>query len=124
MKHTTLLAALIGAGLCIFGCASPAGYAEDFKWSVDCPKSVDKGAEFTLVVHTLNAADQPVDGVKYHFQIMYTGGSSQPLRHKAHSGEVAKVKAHLAPGPATIVFTSENRTGVQVKVLETTFEVK
>lgn len=123
MRHSLLLAALVLTGLCFLGCSTP-GTAEDFKWSVECPKSVDKGSEFTILVRTLNAGDQQVDGVKYHFQIMYTGGSAAPLRHKGHTGEPAKVHAHLAPGPATIVFTCENKAGVQVKVLETTFEVK
>lgn len=105
------------------GCATP-GVAEDFKWSVECPKAVDRGAEFTLTVRTVGSAGQAVDGVRYRYQILWAGGSSNPLRHKGNSGEAEKVHARMVPGPATIVFTCQNREGLDTKVLETSFEVK
>jgi len=105
------------------GCGAP-GVAEDFKWSVDCPKTVDRGAEFVFTVHALNAAGEPVKGVGYRYQILWTGGSSNPLRHRGSTGEGEKLHARMTTGPATIVFTCPNREGLDAKVLETTFEVK
>jgi len=122
MKIILLVVSLLAtAGLS--GCAST-GVAEDFTWAIDCPKTVDKGAEFTFVVAATGAAGQAVDGVKYRYQILWTGGSTNPLRHKGQSGERQKVHARLAAGPATIVVTCENREGLEKKVLETSFEVK
>jgi hypothetical protein len=119
MKPLLVVVILLAVG----GCASP-GTSEDFKWSIECPKTVDKGAEFVFTVRALNAADQPVEGVKYKYQILWTAGSSSPLRHKGRSGEGNKVHARLSAGPATIVVTCENREGLESKVLETTFEVR
>lgn len=109
--------------LAVAGCSS-AGTAEDFKWSIECPKTVDKGAEFTFTVKTVDAAGQPVEGVKYKYQILWTAGSANPLRHKGRSGEPVRLHARMAPGPATLVVTCENREGLDTKVLETGFEVK
>ena len=114
---------LLAAGLLWAGCAS-AGSAEDFKWSIECPRSVDKGAEFTFTVQTANEAGSAVDGVKYRYQILWTAGSSSPLRHKGRSGEPQKIHARMVAGPATIVVTCENRAGLDTKVLESGFEVK
>jgi hypothetical protein len=122
MKSAFIVVSIVAAAA-ISGCASP-GSAEDFKWSVECPKSVDRGAEFSFVVKTENSAGQAVDGVKFRYQILWTSGSSQPLRHKGRSGDREKVHAHLVSGPATIVITSENHEGLEAKVLETGFEVK
>ena len=122
MKNILAVVSL-AAVVAVAGCASP-GAAEDFKWSIECPKSVDKGSEFTFVVTTANPSGQAVNGMRFHYQIMWTGGSANPLRHKGHSGENEKVHARLAPGPATIVVTSENREGLETKVLESSFEVK
>lgn len=123
-----LLLALAGSG----GCASP-GTSEDFKWSLDVPKTVDKGAEFHLKVTTTKSVEsgaegevtaRAVDGVPYHYQIHWTGGSSAPLRHQAWTGENVKVRARMAVGPATILVTSLNKEGLDVKVLEATIDVK
>jgi len=100
------------------------GIAEDFKWSVECPKSVDRGAEFAFLVTAVNAGGEPVKGVSYRYQILWTGGSSNPLRHRGSTGENEKVHARMTAGPATIVFTCPNREGLDAKVLETSFEVK
>jgi hypothetical protein len=122
MKNAFFVVSIVAAAA-ITGCASP-GSAEDFKWSVECPKSVDRGAEFSFLVRTENAAGQAVDGVKFRYQILWTAGSSQPLRHKGRSGDREKVHARMVPGRATIVFTCENREGLDARVLETAFEVK
>jgi len=105
------------------GCASP-GSAEDWTWSIECPKTVDKGSEFIFVVRTANAAGEPVAGVKFRYQIRWTGGTSNPLRHKGRTGDPMKTHARVEAGPATIVVVSENREGLETKVLESTFEVK
>ncbi len=119
--------AMVGIGLGLWavwaGCASP-GTAEDFKWSIDCPKTVDKGAEFLFTVRTTNPAGVAVSDVSYRYQILWPGGTSNPLRHGGRSGEPEKVKARMATGPATMVVTCDNRQGLDVKVLEATFEVK
>ena len=113
----------IGAMAFLGGCKS-AGTAEEFTWSVDLPKEVDRGAEFTLIVRTTNSAGAVVNGVFYRDQILWPQGSANPLRHKGVSGEPEKVKARMVTGPATIVFTCANREGLDVKVLESRFEVK
>jgi hypothetical protein len=105
------------------GCGA-SGLAEDFKWSVECPKTVDRGAEFAFTVTALSAAGEPVKGVSYRYQILWTGGSSNPLRHRGATGESEKVHARMVAGPATIVFTCPNREGLEAKVLEATFEVR
>lgn len=105
------------------GCGT-AGLAEDFKWSVDCPKTVDRGAEFAFTVTAVNAAGEAVNGVGYRYQILWTGGSSNPLRHRGSTGEAEKVHARMTTGPATLVVTCPNRAGMDAKVLEATFEVK
>jgi hypothetical protein len=115
---------LIGSLASMVSCASSPGTAEDFTWSAEFPKSVDKGAEFTFMVKTANSSGQAVDGVKFRYQIHWPGGSAQPLRHKGRSGELEKVHARLVPGMVTVVFTSENREGLDSKVLESSFEVK
>lgn len=111
------------------GCVSP-GTAEDFKWSAECPKSVDKGSEFNLVISATKESEEAenglraITGVECHYQIHWTGGSSLPLRHVARTGEPVKIRARVVPGPATILVTSLNREGLDVKVLETTIDVK
>ena len=122
MKAIALLG--IAAGLAAgAGCASP-GTAEDFKWTVEAPKIADKGAEFAFVVRTVNAEGGEVGGVPFHYQIHWTGGSSAPLRHGGETGEARKIRARMVPGPATILVTSLNREGLDVKVAEAVVEVK
>jgi hypothetical protein len=72
----------------------------------------------------VNAAGEAVNGVGYRYQILWTGGSTNPLRHRGSTGEGEKVHARMVAGPATIVFTCLNRAGLDAKVLETSFEVK
>lgn len=122
MKNVAVVVSM-GMITALAGCKS-AGTAEEFTWSVECPKEVDRGAEFTLLVKTTNSAGAAVSGVFYRYQILWPAGSANPLRHKGVSGESEKVKARMVTGPATIVFTCLNREGLDVKVLETKFEVK
>ena len=118
------------AFLAIAGCTT--GTMEDYKWTVECPPTVDKGTEFNLLVNTIRtgqsaegaATESPAGGVPFHYQIHWTGGSSSPLRHTAYSGEPVKVRARMSPGPATILITALNREGLDVKVQETKIEVK
>jgi hypothetical protein len=126
------LALIAVASLAAVGCASR-GTAEDYQWSAEAPKTVDKGSEFHLTVNALKAPppDSPpevgasaVGGVEYRWQILWTGGSPAPLRHTAWTGEPVKIRARLEPGPATVLITSRNKEGLDVKVLETRVEVK
>src|SRR5437764_14975597 len=123
--RNTILAVTLAA---LAGCVSP-GTAEDFKWTADCPKTIDKGSEFKLTVlatKTVEATEeagpttQAIEGVDYTYQIHWTGGSSAPLRHRGTTGEPVKIRARLVPGPATILVTSLNKEGLDVKVLEVT----
>jgi hypothetical protein len=109
--------------LALAGCATP-GTAEDFKWSVECPKTVDRGAEFLFTVTAAKASGEAVNGVGFRYQILWTGGSANPLRHRGSTGESEKVHARVTTGPATIVITCLNRQGLDTKVLEASFEVK
>ena len=115
--------------LALAGCTT--GTIEDYKWTVECPATVDKGTEFNLLVKTSKtgeSAEGPVEnpsgGVPFHYQVHWTGGSSAPLRHSGYTGEPVKIRARMAPGPATILITALNREGLDVKVQETKIEVK
>lgn len=121
MRNIASVVSLLAA-LALAGCGT-SGVAEDFTWTVDCPKSVDRGAEFLFTLHAARAGE-PVKGVSYRYQILWTGGSSNPLRHRGSTGEPEKVHARMTTGPATVVFTCANRAGLDTKVLEATFEVK
>jgi len=109
--------------LALAACAS-AGVAEDVeKWVLEVPPAVDKGAEFQFTVRAQrNGAEIP--NVKYHYQVLWPEGSGNPLRHSGWTGTAVKVHARMVTGKATIVFTCINRAGVDVKVAETSFEVK
>ena len=65
------LAAVVSLGVVamLAGCKS-AGTAEEFTWSVELPKEVDRGAEFVLIVRTTNPA-----GVAVTSPPSWTGGS-------------------------------------------------
>ena len=112
------------------GCATH--NLEDYQWTVECPQTVDKGTEFHLNVKTVRAAvagaessqADAVEGVPFHYQIHWTGGSSAPLRHAAFTGEPIKIRARMVPGPATVLITALNREGLDAKVSETKIEVK
>jgi len=115
--------------LALAGCTT--GTMEDYKWKVEVPPTVDKGTEFNLLVNTSKtgasaegATETAADGVPFHYQIHWTGGSSAPLRHTGYSGEAVKIRARMAAGPATILITALNREGLDVKVQETKIEVK
>ena len=120
---TAFTVVFMTAGAALAGCGTP-GTAEEFTWAIENPKTVDKGAEFLFTVKATNAAGAAVDGVKFRYQILWTGGSSNPLRHSGRTGEAQRLHARMVAGPATIVVTSSNRDGLETKVVECTFEVK
>lgn len=122
MKNLVIVVC-IGVVLSFAGCKS-AGTAEQFTWAVECPKQVDRGAEFLFLMKTADSAGAEVKGVAYRYQILWPEGSSNPLRHKGLSGESEKVRARMSAGTATVVFTCPNKDGLETKVLETRFEVK
>jgi hypothetical protein len=112
------------------GCAT--ANLEDFKWTVEVPQTVDKGTEFHLNVKTVRLAaagaepgePEVVEGIPYHYQIHWPGGTAAPLRHAGFTGEPIKIRARMAAGPATILITALNREGLDAKALETKIEVK
>jgi len=108
------------------GCALSSVAAEDLTWGVACPKAVDRGAEFSFTVgsYVTNSGGITATGVEYRYQILWPGGSSNPLRHKGRTGEPQKVHARLEPGTATLVVTCENRAGQETKFAGCTFEVR
>ena len=118
MKHAITAVSLV---LALAGCT--VGTLEDYQWTVECPQTVDKGTEFHLTVKTVRDSE-PEEGVPYHYQIHWTGGTSVPLRHTAYTGEPVKIRARMVPGPATILITALNREGLDAKVQETKIEVK
>jgi hypothetical protein len=125
MKNAIVVVSMLAlAGLA--GCVSP-GTAEDFKWTAECPKTVDKGSEFNLTINATKESEEgikPIEGVPFTYQVHWTGGSSAPLRHLGYTGEAVKIRARMVLGPATILITSANKDKLDVKVLETAIEVK
>ena len=130
--RNAILGLALAAVAALGGCASP-GFAADFKWTAECPASVDKGSEFYLKVVATKTVEpgaegdpttKAIEGVHFTYQILWTGGSTAPLRHRGETGEPVKIRARLAPGPATILITSLSADGLDVKVLETKIEVK
>jgi hypothetical protein len=119
MKHLSAVVCL----LALSACASRGG-AEDFTWLIECPKTVERGAEFEFAVRTVDAGGQAVKGTKFRYQIQWTGGSANPFRFTAASGATVRLRARRDPGPAAIIVSCENREGREVKVLEFAFEVK
>jgi hypothetical protein len=117
----TLLAVVSLLGLA--SCAGP-GTSEDFKWTVDCPKSVERGAEFGFTVRTAKGSAGEVAGVAFRYEITWAPGSGSPLRQKGSSGTAVKAHARVLQGPATLVISAENREGQAVKVAEAAFEVR
>lgn len=114
---------LVVLPLALAGCASR-GTAEDFTWLIECPKTVEPGAELQFAVRTVDAGGQAVNGVRFRYQIQWTGGSALPFRFSAASGTSVKLRARRDTGPAALIVSSENRQGREVKVLEAAFEVK
>ena len=108
------------------GCASH-DYTSECKWAVEAPKSVDKGTELVFkvtAVATVEGEEKPVEGISYHYQIHWQGGTVQPLRHAGLTGAEQKRRAATVPGNATLIVTRENLEGALVKVAEATVEVK
>ncbi len=114
---------LFTAILALASCAS-AGTAEDFQWTVDCPRSVDRGAEFTFAVHAVRPGGMEMAGVPYRYLILWAAGSGNPLRHQGSSGKPVEVHARMGAGTAKIVITGVSRDGQDVKLAETSVEVK
>ena len=119
MRHLLIVVSL----LALLSCATH-GTAEEFQWSVECPKSVDRGAEFGFTVHAVRPGGAEAAGVTYRYQILWTAGSGNPLRHKGSTAVQERVHARMTAGPATMVITCMGKDGMDVKVAETTFEVK
>jgi hypothetical protein len=113
-----------GAGLLLLASCAVPGKAEDFQWSLDVPPAVDRGADLVFRVQARRASGETVEGVSFRYLILWTGGSSSPLRHGGHTGTPVTLRARIQAGPATLIITSEDQAGKQVKVAEGTFEVK
>jgi hypothetical protein len=107
----------------IAGCTAH-DYVTEHKWTIEAPTEVMKGTEFPFKVKLVDAGDTEANGVGYHYQIHWPGGSAQPLRHLGRTGEEQKRRAGIVAGKATVVVTCENKEGALVKVAEATVEVK
>jgi hypothetical protein len=62
--------------------------------------------------------------VSFRYLILWTGGSSSPLRHGGQTGTPVVLRTRIQAGPATLIVTCEDHAGKQVKVAEGMFEVK
>jgi hypothetical protein len=109
--------------LALIGCAS-AGTVDEYRWSVDGPKSVERGAEFTFRVRTIRAGGAEVPDVPYRFQITWPAGGGNPLSHEGMSGTAQKVHARMAFGPATLIILGVAKDGKEAPVAQASFEVK
>ena len=112
------------AVLASLAACSGAGLAEDYTWKIEAPAQVDKGADFAFKVVTTNPAGEAVEGIGYHYQIQWPGGTVQPLRRRGASGLEERRRAGLTPGNSVLVVTCENREHAIVKVAEATVTVK
>ncbi len=121
MKIFTPLVLVLASALA--GCAR-GDYINDHKWAVEAPKEVAKGSDLQFKVTLLNAEEKPEEGVDFHYQILWPGGTVQPLRHPGRTGEDQKRRASLQPGTAKVVVTCANKDGATVKVAEASVEVK
>ncbi len=119
MRKLLAVVSLLG----LASCAGP-GTAEDFKWTVDCPRSVDRGAEFAFTVRAAKGAAGEVVGVGYRYEITWAAGSGSPLRQRGTSGTPMKAHARVVQGPATLVISAESREARPLKLAEAAFEVK
>jgi len=109
--------------LALAACKSAAPAEDVEKWVFEVPASVDKGAEFQFMVRAQRSGAEILN-VKYRYQVLWPEGGGNPLRHTGWTGTAVKLHARMVPGKATMVFTCLNRAGLDVKVGETTFEVK
>ena len=122
MKMAASLFSLVVA-VALTGCTAH-DYVNDHKWTIEAPKDVQKGTEFPFKVLLVDANDKAINGVDYHYQIHWPGGTVQPLRHAASTGEDQKRRASLVAGTATLVVTCGNKEGASVKVAEASLEIK
>lgn len=109
--------------LALSACAS-AGGAPGYRWSVDCPAWVDRGAECSFRVRAAHPDGTEVPGVPYRYQILWPAGGGNPLSHQGTSGAVQKVHARMASGPATLVILGITQEGREGTVAQGSFEVK
>jgi len=118
MRHAAAVVLLLG----LASCGSP-GTAEDFHWTVECPKRVGRGAEFAFTVRAVAAGGGEVPGLGYRYRILWTPGSGSALRHHGSTGSMERAHARVLAGPATLEVLSDDREGRPVKVAEAGFEV-
>jgi hypothetical protein len=122
MKIAALVLPL-AAVAALSGCTAH-DYVTEHKWTIEAPTEVMKGTEFPFKVKLVDAQEKEADGVGYHYQIHWPGGSVQPLRHAGWTGEEQKRRASIVPGTATVVVTCADKDGAVVKVAEAKVEVK
>jgi len=115
------IAAVVVCLLGLASCAGP-GTAEDYRWSVDCPKSVERGAAFQFTVHAMSADRKDVAELPYRYEIAWAAGS--PLKQGGTTGTPSAAHARMVAGPATLVVRGIGRNGAEVKVCDAAFEVK
>lgn len=106
------------------GCAGY-GRAGDYRWSLQVPDSVDRGADFEFRVRTFGPEDVEVSGVPYRFSVAWPGGPSDALPRAGRSGDEPKrARSRLVAGPASILVHAQDVDDKWVKVAEAAFSVK
>lgn len=119
MRSAAVVVVLLG----LASCAGP-GTAEEYRWSVECPKTVERGAAFQFTVHASRADHQDVAEVPYRYEITWPAGAGNPLKQGGATGTPSAAHARMVAGPATLVIRGIGRNGAEVKVCDAAFEVK
>lgn len=119
MRRSAVVVCLLG----LASCAAP-GASEDYRWSVEVPKTVERGAGFQFTVHAMNADHKDVAEVPYRYEITWPAGGGNPLKQGGTTGKPSSAHARMVAGPATIVVRGIGRNGAEVKVWDGAFEVK
>ena len=68
--------------------------------------------------------EERVEGMGFHYMIVWPGGSTAPVRRYGRTGEEQKVRARVIAGTATLLVHMEDIEGVSIKVAEASFKVK
>jgi hypothetical protein len=110
---------LSAAVVCLVGLASCAApVAEDYRWTLDCPKSVERGAGFQFTVHAAHGQSPNTTDLPYRFEITWPAGAGSALRQGGVTGTPSKAHARMVPGPATLVILVG-----EVRVCEAAFDI-
>lgn len=97
MHRAALVVCLVG----LASCAGP-GAAGEYQWTLDCPKSVERGAGFQFTVHAAKGDQKDVADLAYRFEIAWPADGGHPLKQAGVTGTPTKAHARMAAGTATL----------------------